>query len=59
MRLFLSVRSQWRTANGRPVGLDYVAVQAAAAMAATPIEPATFHGLQVMELAVLEYLAHD
>ncbi|GAB0058049.1 hypothetical protein SIID45300_02389 [Candidatus Magnetaquicoccaceae bacterium FCR-1] len=56
VNLFLLCATQWRRAgmDGIPVGLDYIAVDAAARMAGIVITPRLFDDVRVMEMAALE-----
>ncbi|MBF0418307.1 MAG: DUF1799 domain-containing protein [Magnetococcales bacterium] len=48
--------TQWRRAgmDGIPVGLDYIAMEAAARMAGIVITPRLFDDVRVMEMSVLK-----
>lgn len=54
--LFVALGTQWRwcAMSGHRLGLDYSAVAATADMQGTPITPALFRDLRLMEAAAME-----
>lgn len=55
-RLFLDLDTQWRQAEGIPVGLDYGAVPAVLRLQRLRPWPGLFEDLRVMERALLDAL---
>jgi hypothetical protein len=53
IELFALAATQWRYAGGRPVGLDYGAIEAAARLLGHALTPEAFAGLRTMERAIL------
>lgn len=58
VQLFAAVQTQWRVHGftGRPLGLDYPAVEAAMRMLRIKDRPATFERIRIMEAAALATL---
>lgn len=51
---FLSIQTQWRTALGGHVGLDYAGVESAARLLGVDLDRNLFAKLQVLEVSYLE-----
>lgn len=51
--LYAAAQTQWRVGMAGATGLDYAGVEALGRLRGTPLDPATFQGLQVCEHAAL------